>query len=381
MTDVTRLIDDAIQAGNMEAVRGLFSRYPEMAHFRYCGQSWLHAAVQFQKIEIARLLIDLGCDVRSENDSGNRLTPLDNAIFRDNPDLVRLLLTHGANPNHSREVISAIVGMKRNSLKMIQLLAEHGADLHRVFENEQSHQPMNALSEAIAWGKQDVVDFLRSQGAVLPEQQPPAAQTESTVGEVLRHFAENVGAVDKLAVIEIVRTDPPIRVHAVPADAGHDCVTLFTSGMSSRPMTVPADFPHSADYRLAELFIQLPPDWPYRDLHNPLYNWPVRWLQWLSKYPHQQGTWLGGPVAIVDESDPPVAIGPNVRFNSMMAMAERRFERSDGQIVQLYRLTPLHPEERELERREGLDVLLRTLDAHDTPLVVDPNRPPATGNP
>lgn len=80
------------------------------------------------------------------------------------------MLEHGADPNHGRTVFRALIGEKKNSLEVVQLLEKHGVDLHRVFENELSkeHEPMNALSMAIACGKQDVAEYLRSKGVVLP---------------------------------------------------------------------------------------------------------------------------------------------------------------------------------------------------------------------
>jgi hypothetical protein len=55
-------------------------------------------------------------------------------------------------------------------------------------------------------------------------------------------------------------------------------------------------------------------------------------------------------------------------------MAEREVAGPDGQTIQLYRLTPVYPEERDLERREGLPALLRAFDKHDVPFIVDLNR-------
>lgn len=53
-------------------------------------------------------------------------------------------------------------------------------------------------------------------------------------------------------------------------------MTLFTSGMSERPMNVPDG---ESLYAFAELFIQLPKDWKYQDLQNPQWNWPILWLR------------------------------------------------------------------------------------------------------
>ena len=54
--------------------------------------------------------------------------------------------------------------------------------------------------------------------------------------------------------------------------------------------------------------------------------------------------------------------------------AEDRFQRSDGDLIQLYRVTPLYWEELELATREGLATLLRALDRVSCPIVVDIHR-------
>jgi len=55
-------------------------------------------------------------------------------------------------------------------------------------------------------------------------------------------------------------------------------------------------------------------------------------------------------------------------------MAEKDVSTSDGRLIQLYRLTPLYPEERALERREGIAALLQAFDCEDVPFIVDPRR-------
>ena len=127
------------------------------------------------------------------------------------------------------------------------------------------------------------------------------------------------------------------------------------------------------EYEYAELFIQLPGDWPYADMGSPDYGWPVYWLRSLAAFPHEQGTWLGGPVVIYDD-DPGGVIAPNVKFTSMLVMAERRFTSNEGKLVQLFRLTPLYPEERELHEKEGIAALMRAFDQHGVPFVVDLRR-------
>jgi hypothetical protein len=56
-------------------------------------------------------------------------------------------------------------------------------------------------------------------------------------------------------------------------------------------------------------------------------------------------------------------------------IAEKSFQRTDGETVQLYRVVPIYTDERELEIREGTQELIRAFDRHDVPFIVDLDRP------
>lgn len=319
------------------------------------------------------------------------MTPLDIAICEDDAEFARLLFAHGARFDiEQRLVIGAIVGTKQNSLELVKLLVEHGADIHTVYMNELTRPPtpMNALSTAMAWGKQDVVDYLLSLGAKLPEgvpQEPAqepwykrifrplksrAAETGDPSGEVIAHFDRHFGPVQPQALVEIVPTEPPIAVHVVPAGGDRRHQTLFTTGLSAQPMRVPRG---SEAFRYAELFIQLPGDWPLT-LDDARYVWPILWLRNMGKYPHQNQTWLGGPATIVANGDPPEPLAPSIPFTSMLLLNDGRLETQSGPLVQLYRLMPLYTEERALEMQHGMGALLNAFDQCGTPFVVDLTR-------
>lgn len=292
----------AVRDSDVVKVRALFEAHSNFLDSKYGSDTWLTAAVRSNSIDMVEMLLDLGCDI--ELPASQRLdnTPLISAITQNNQEIAKALLHRGADVTKGRPVITAITGQKKNSLEFIKLLEQYGADIHKVFPFGEGDK-INALKAAITWGKQDVVDYLKSKGAVLPDEPLPetAPQRESSKDEVVAFFEMNFGPVDPLAIIEIVPTEPRITVHCVPAAEGRNFITLFTVGMSRQPMTVPEG---GEDYQFAELFIQLPADWPYRDLHDPNHAWPVTWLRDNAQYPHLHNTWLGGPVALIANSDP-----------------------------------------------------------------------------
>lgn len=188
--------------------------------------------------------------------------------------------------------------------------------------------------------------------------------------EVLAYFAENFGTVSTRPVLQ-VDLGHPVTVYAIEPQGDRKHLTLFTAGLSSKEMTVPQG---QDDYALAELFIELPGDWSYRNLADLSAAWPVVWLSKTAQYPHENETWLGGFATIIANEDPPQPLAPNIRFTSLLLLAEKDFVRSDGRTVQVYRVSPLYTAERELEIQQGIPALLRAFDRQNVPFIVDLHR-------
>lgn len=369
-------IEAAINDGRCDDVKALLSSNPDMIRHDYGQGTWLHLAASRANLEITRMLLLLGCDATQYAVDRFYRSSLSVSVARGSEPITRLLLENGADPNVDHVIIAAIVGPKPNSLALVKLLTQHGADIHKEYMHESLGQMMNALSNAIAWGKKDVAEYLRSLGARLPAGFPDDLNNESSADEVLAYFKEHFGPPQAPSLTEIVPTEPSITVHAIPSAPDRPHVTLFTTGMSAHAMKLPTDDEQLKKYQHAEMFIQLPADWPILDsLSDPNHAWPIHWLRSMAQYPHQNDTWLGGPVTVVANGDPPEPLAPNTRFDAVMLMAERQIAAKDGRTIQLYRLTPLYPEERLLEAREGIGPLLRALDAAKTSFVVSLNRP------
>ena len=139
-------------------------------------------------------------------------------------------------------------------------------------------------------------------------------------------------------------------------------------------MAVPEE--HEA-YQFAELFIQLPRDWPVdstslQDLEN---GWPIVWLRNLARYPHLNEASLG-PFTIITNADSYGGhLTPNSKFTAILLLAEHMVESEDwDHPVNLYRMMPLYSEEVELHRKSQMTGLLNAFDRHKVSFVVDMNR-------
>ena len=63
-------------------------------------------------------------------------------------------------------------------------------------------------------------------------------------------------------------------------------------------------------------------------------------------------------------------------FPALFLFADSSFKRSDGNMVQLYRMIPLFASERAYELKHGLKKFMHAMDKHEVPRIVDMNRKP-----
>ncbi len=133
---------------------------------------------------------------------------------------------------------------------------------------------------------------------------------------------------------------------------------------------------HQRQYRFSELVMHLPADWPTSGdaMQQHQYAWPFLWLKTIARYPHEQRTWLGGPITIFAASDPPEPLAENTQLAAFMLAAKTEMTCKDDTLIQFFTVVPIYAEERELEMREGLPALLNKLDENGIGDTVDLER-------
>lgn len=183
---------------------------------------------------------------------------------------------------------------------------------------------------------------------------------------------------------EIVSDAIHLDVHVVQPAPGRDWWTLFTTGMSALPMTVPDGYDA---LRYAELVLKLPASWPVETIVTtppqdvePWY-WPIRGLKDLARLPHDYETWLGMGHT-VPNGDPPEPFAPNTGLCAWLLLPPlgvsddaRAHPLSDGSILNTYVVHGLHRDELELKLTQGMDALLDRFDSAKVREVLEPARP------
>ena len=152
-------IQAALESGNLEDLRRIMNAETDLESRDSRGYTPLMKAVIYRNPELLKLLLDLGAEPNVSDQQGD--TPLVWAASQNEPELLILLLQHGADPN--RGMFNALMWTAfHGNLVMFQLLLDHGAD-----PNLRSREGWSVLMWAAEQGHQPLVKRLLRVGSGL----------------------------------------------------------------------------------------------------------------------------------------------------------------------------------------------------------------------
>jgi ankyrin repeat protein len=144
------------------------------------GTEHEHITTLHENLTIIKALLDQGADINARDENGT--TPLMSAVFIGHIRTIKLLLERGANPRprdkdraivvsgHGTTGLSTVYGstamhyaaddMGGNSIRIFQLLLDHGADI-----NARDGYGRTPLSLMASYGQTEAVRFLLGRGA------------------------------------------------------------------------------------------------------------------------------------------------------------------------------------------------------------------------
>jgi hypothetical protein len=199
--------------------------------------------------------------------------------------------------------------------------------------------------------------------------------------QISRHIERTIGPCP-MVFHEIVSNDIELDLHVVPPQpgvasplfpAGRNFYTIVTSGLSTRPMKLPASPDSDEQAAYAELMITLPADWPglFPDgtmspeaMSAQENAWPIRWLKLLAHLAHEQDVFLGAGNTYAGETG---AIAGNTPLAgvltapSVLHPKSARLPIRDDLAISFLALWPVYPEELALAQCEDGPALLRRL--------------------
>jgi hypothetical protein len=207
----------------------------------------------------------------------------------------------------------------------------------------------------------------------------PASDPDG-IQRIEAHIAQHIGAPESV-LHEIVSDLVHIDIQLVPPTQERDFYTLVTTGMSDLPMQTPAGL---EDYRYAELLICLPPNWRIPALYqldaDEADYWPIRWLKFLARFPHEYDTWLWASHTLPN-GDPPQPFAAGTRLSAALLDIPLLFseefltlEVRPGKIVHFLSFIPIYREELDLKQHAGYDALIDLLNKAGVTELLDPKR-------
>jgi Suppressor of fused protein (SUFU) len=195
---------------------------------------------------------------------------------------------------------------------------------------------------------------------------------------ITAHIEKHLGSPEIVwheADSELVHVD----IHVVAPTAKRNYYTLVTSGISDRPMNVPAGLEM---LRFAELVIALPANWPMQqtDWEDERNYWPIRLLKVLARFPHAFSTWLG-PGHTLPNGDPPAPYADGTKmccaFLGPTIITPEEFWKLtvDPQTtINFFGVFPLYLEEMQFNLKHGMDRLCNRFAKNALSSVRDVNR-------
>ena len=158
-----RLADSAMQ-GNIDAVRSLLKQTVDVNAAQGDGMTALHWAVYRDDLEMARLLIQAGADLKAGTRVGS-ITPLSFAARNGNGAMIELLLKAGADTNLATGLGTTplMQAAASGSVEAVKALLDHGADVNA----KEAARQQTAVMFAAALNRAPVVSLLASRGADL----------------------------------------------------------------------------------------------------------------------------------------------------------------------------------------------------------------------
>lgn len=204
------------------------------------------------------------------------------------------------------------------------------------------------------------------------------ASGDPSTEEIADHIEKHVGKIH-LVLHEIISEQVHIDVYWVKPTPERPFHTFVTSGMSDKPMNTPEGV-EGCDY--AELSICLPEDWKLseEDLNDENNYWPIRWLKYLARFPHEYNTWFGFGHTIPN-GDPAEPFAENTKLNTMLLLPTIVFKKDfhtlalENKSIDFYTLIPLYSEEVALKMKKGVEALFDGFDAFGVTDIVQVDRP------
>ena len=189
-TDIDYALYKAIGNNNLKEVIQMLDDYPDLDLNDSDFNPPLYKAAECGFVDICKFLLQKGAKINDTKD--NLFYPLQGAADNNKVETLKFLLEAGADINaYEITTVSAIgCASSRGAYEAVKYLIEQGADINRLT----LQQYLTPLDLAIIWGKENVMELLKKQGA-LSNVENNYDWTQEQAGGISQHINNNIGRV------------------------------------------------------------------------------------------------------------------------------------------------------------------------------------------
>lgn len=155
--ETAKRVRKAMEEDDIDYLRDFFGNDPEMFKEETPLGTWMYIAVDLGKKDIVQFLLSKGVDIN--NGGAGKYTPLNEAVFMERMDIVKMLLEHGAhmdtNDISKNPFITAI---NTKNPEIVSLILEQDIDI--TVRYQLSYGEVDALKYAQCWSTPEIVSLI-----------------------------------------------------------------------------------------------------------------------------------------------------------------------------------------------------------------------------
>lgn len=155
-------IRSAIKSGQLDILRGLLEKEPEMLIWLTPFGTWLHVAAAYGNSEIVEYLINIGIDINTKGGTFST-NALERATTKGHLDIAEYLISRNVEIDISEPdrnpLFAAIYG---GHFEIVKLLVKNNIDIFIKYSGD-TMRDMDAYAFAIERGQLEIAEYLRQE--------------------------------------------------------------------------------------------------------------------------------------------------------------------------------------------------------------------------
>ncbi|WP_459502371.1 ankyrin repeat domain-containing protein [Bacillus sp. C1] len=159
-TKIAKAIRGAIKNGQLDTLRDLLEKEPEMLTWMTPFGTWLHVATSHGHLEIIEYLINAGMDIHVQGGTFST-NALERAATKGHLEIAEYLINHNIEIDTSEPdrnpLFAAIYG---GHFKIVKLLVENNIDISIKYSGD-NMKGMNAYAFANERGQTEIAEYLK----------------------------------------------------------------------------------------------------------------------------------------------------------------------------------------------------------------------------